>query len=386
MEQLLYRIWLSRLRLSSAAAEIYRRNFTGAAALYHASEKTIEELFPDKDAARLKKRSLSNAEDIVKKCRKMGVRIMARGDEDYPDCLDNIYDPPEVLYILGELPNVDEELSVAMVGTRKASRYGTECARRIAKELASMGVCIVTGIAEGIDSESAGAALNAGGTAIAVLGTAIDKVYPKWNYRLQEAVARAGAVVSEHPPGAVTEKQDFAARNRIISGLSKGVVIIQAPEKSGSLITAARATEQGRDVFVVPGNIDDAGFSGSNRLIREGAQLITCAADIIEEYMGLYQLKVVKSSGKPRKSHQFTTKKDVDNKIGMEYSDLKPRQTSGVGETEQAILDAVSEGAVYPDMIIERLGGDAPQILGAITMLQMEGYLDELPDGSYRLI
>lgn len=213
--------------------------------------------------------------------REAGVTLLTWDDQEYPERLKTIYDPPPTLYVLGELSPRDE-WSVALVGTRRASVYGKEVARVLATELARAGVTVISGLARGIDEQAHRAALAAGGRTIAVLGSGLDVIYPYDNRRLAEEIAGSGAVVSEYALGTQPEASNFPPRNRIISALSRGVVVVEAGEQSGALITADFAAEQGRDVFAVPGNIFQRGSVGSNRLIRDGAQPILDASDLLE--------------------------------------------------------------------------------------------------------
>lgn len=309
-------------------------------------------------------------------------------DADYPDRLRNIYDAPLVLYVKGELPPVDDSPCIAVVGTRKAHPYGQRCARKFGGDLARCGGVVVSGLAEGIDSAAISAALEAGGQVIGVLGTGVDVVFPAWNGELQDAVAKRGALISEYPPGTRGSRINFPQRNRIISGLSVGVVVIEAPEKSGALITANRASEQGRDVYVVPGNIDDPGFVGSNLLIRDGAILATNAWDIIAGYRWQFPdriqrrdsrmqavIEAVKGIAEPGKGKisAADAKKSVDKPKHKEYIDMKADEQLSPGEL--AILRALSDGAKQTEELIEITGAEASDMLSDLTMLELEGYV-----------
>jgi DNA processing protein len=211
-----------------------------------------------------------------------GIDLVTTADAGYPPRLRKIFDPPAVLYFRGRLP-ADDKL-VAVVGARRASAYGKNAAALLAQELAEAGFGVVSGAARGIDSAAHEGALTAKGYTIAVLGCGVDVVYPPENGRLLERIAESGAVVSEYWPGTAPQAQFFPVRNRIISGLSLGVTVVEAAEKSGSLITADLALEQGRDVFAVPGSIFAAGSKGTHRLLKQGAKLVESAGDILEEY------------------------------------------------------------------------------------------------------
>jgi DNA processing protein len=215
------------------------------------------------------------------KVEKAGVQVLTWEDSRYPQRLLNINDPPALLYLRGELLPTDD-WAVAMVGTRKASAYGREAARTLATDLARAGVTIISGLARGIDAQAHRAALDAGGRTIAVLGSGVDIIYPWENHKLAEEIVAHGALLSEYALGAPPEASNFPPRNRIISGLSCGVIVVEAGEQSGALITADSAADQGRDVFAVPGSIFQRGSVGTNRLIRDGATPVLSANDVLE--------------------------------------------------------------------------------------------------------
>lgn len=222
--------------------------------------------------------------DVIKLAetwKRKNINICTLDDIEYPFLLRNIFNPPYVFYYRGTLPS--EQMLLAIVGSRKASPYGKNVARMLSSNLAAGGIGIVSGAARGIDSAAHQGALSAGYT-IAVLGCGVDVVYPPENGKLIDAVAERGAVISEYPPGTLAHAGFFPARNRIINGLSKGVIVVEAGERSGALITAEWALDEGRDVFAVPGSIFSATSRGTHKLIKQGAKLIESAADILEEY------------------------------------------------------------------------------------------------------
>ncbi|MGC9399818.1 MAG: DNA-processing protein DprA [Anaerolineae bacterium] len=242
------------------------------------------------EAAGLDQRSLNNLlkvrrqvdlEQVQRKVEKEGVHVLTWESADYPKLLQQIPDPPPVLYVKGELTPADE-WAVAMVGTRKATAYGKEVARQLSDELARNHVTVVSGLARGIDGVAHRAALEAGGRTIAVLGCGVDRVYPPEHRKLAREIITNGALISDYPLGTRPEGKNFPPRNRIISGLSQGVVVVEAGLRSGALITADFAADQGRDVFAVPGNIFSPASQGCNRLLREGASVVTEGRDILE--------------------------------------------------------------------------------------------------------
>ncbi|GAB4566451.1 MAG: DNA-processing protein DprA [Anaerolineae bacterium] len=228
----------------------------------------------------LETRSTISLEDELARVERAGVRVLTWESPDYPRNLRPLEDAPPVLYVLGELLPRDE-WAVAIVGTRRATPYGREAARRLAGDLAERGVTVVSGLARGIDAVAHQAALDAGGRTLAVLGSGVDVIYPPEHRKLARAIRQAGALISEYPLGTEPESGNFPPRNRIISGLSRGVIVVEAGIKSGALITARYAAEQGRDVFAVPGNIFQRGSSGTNKLIQDGAQVALSAEDVL---------------------------------------------------------------------------------------------------------
>ncbi len=238
------------------------------------SDKVIENL--------VMLRTSINLDQVWEQLEIKGINALIQTDEDYPRRLQDLDQPPPVIFLLGEL-TPDDEWSVAVVGTRRVTAYGRQVAEDVAGTLARNGITVISGLARGVDSIAHQAALEAGGRTIAVLGSGLDRIYPPENRRLAEQIAGKGALISDYPPGTPPEASNFPPRNRLISGLSLAVVIIEAGQTSGALITAAFAADQGREVFAVPGNITSPGSKGTNRLIRDGAQPLLHPEQILEE-------------------------------------------------------------------------------------------------------
>ena len=218
------------------------------------------------------------------------IKTISKNNDSYPSLLKEISAPPSKIFLLGSLPE-NKEIKIAIVGTRKATGTGKIIAQKLAAELSSLGIIIVSGLAMGIDSSAHQGALDAGGKTIAVLANGLDKIYPAQNKNLAKKILEyKGALVSEYPPGTPPYPNQFLERNRIISGLCQAIIVIEAPDRSGSLATARHALEQGREVFIIPGPIDHPNYSGSHKLIRDGARLITSAENIFED-LGLENLK-----------------------------------------------------------------------------------------------
>lgn len=233
-------------------------------------------------------KELDEAYDIEKYCARRGISILKYGEPDYPKLLMSLSNPPVILYAKGMIKNLNEKVSISVVGMRKLTEYGRRSAYKIGYELSAAGAVVVGGLAYGIDAVGACGALDAGGRAIAVLGGGIDNVYPKEHKKLLDQIAKNGMVLSEYPPLMASQPQNFPIRNRIISGLSHGTFVVEADHRSGSLITANDAILQGRHVFALPGNVDSKTSDGTNSLIKSGAIPVTCAADILENYRYIY--------------------------------------------------------------------------------------------------
>jgi len=285
-----------------------------------------------------------------------GARVVAWSDEAYPRQLREIPDPPLVLAVRGTL--VDDEPAVAVVGTRQASEYGRRIAAEIASGLAGVGVTVVSGLASGIDGTAHQAALAAGGRTVAVFGTGIDRVYPRWHRELAESIVGQGALVSEFPCGAEPMKFHFPRRNRVISGLALGTVVVEAAEESGSLITAKFAVEQNRDVFAVPGPADAPRHRGPNRLIREGARLITCAKDVLEELLPALAPRL------------------VERRAAAAEASLTP--------SERRVFEAVGPDGGHVDEVIRRTAAPAPAVLETLLALELRGLVHQLPGKRFR--
>lgn len=234
-------------------------------------------------AAKIRSLDLKDVERELILAKKYNLKILTPEDKEYPVNLKYIFDPPILLYVKGEIRKEDA-LSLAIIGSRRASFYGLSCAEKFSAELASRGFTIVSGMARGVDSSAHRAALRQGGRTIAVMGSGFGHIYPQENRRLAEDIAQSGAVISEFPIDALPLRQNFPQRNRVISGLSLGVLVVEAARNSGALITADFALEQGREVFALPGKVDSDNSFGTNSLIKQGAKLVADADDILEEF------------------------------------------------------------------------------------------------------
>ena len=329
----------------------------------------------------LLRHDLSAAEETLSDCAKAGLQVLTYDSPLYPRRLKAIYDPPIVLYYRGNLPDFDKLPTIGVVGTRHPSVYGRQAAKRLGGEIAAAGGLVVSGLAEGIDGAAMEAALSAGFPAVGVLGCGADVVYPRKHKALFQETERLGCILSEYAPGSPPLGWHFPRRNRIISGLSCGVVVVEAPERSGSLLTAKHALEQGRDVFVVPGNVDMESFRGSNRLLRSGAIAVSSGRDVMEEYDLLYPEKLLPKKGldKPKKAEkqepkpeapEILKKKTIDNGNPPPYSGQNDI-LQGLSADEQTVMTAIGTGIESVDDVIAQTGLPSGKVLGILTMLEI---------------
>ena len=374
----IYSVWLSELKgLSYAARRVIKERSLSPEQLF---PKTAEELrgvkaFSDKDISILADKDISEAERIINDCARQGIKVLGFGEEDYPRMLADTADPPLALYVKGKLPDTQDIPAIALVGTRNPSEYGLKMAERIGSQLAEEGALIVSGLSSGIESAGARSALSAGGTVIAVLGTEIAKAPRDYS----EKICKKGALVSEYAPGTKTQKSFFRARNRIGSGLSAGVVAIEAPLGSGTLLYVAEAIEQGRDIFAVPGNADSPKSEGTNEMIKNGAKAVTCGNDIMEEYRIRYKGRLKALPANTDKTPDLSPAlkhgdKSVDKKEERGYIDLSDYLKS-LSVNQLAIISAIESPGTGVDDIIERSGLPAASVLSDLTILQIKGFV-----------
>ena len=432
MSMLKYYVWLAtRRNLGSATAGRVLRHFGTVESAFFSSEEELRRV-PDirrDEVTALLDRNLAGASGILADCAQLGHRIITIQDAEYPERLRNIYDPPIVLYVKGRLPTIDEEAVIGVVGTRSCTPYGLKQAEDCGYELARRGLIVATGMAKGVDAAAALGALRGGGAVIGLLGCGLDIVYPpgKRSEQLHEDVAAVGALISEYPPGTPVHGTNFPIRNRILSGISVGVVVVEAPLRSGALITASRALEQGRDVFAMPGNVDSAASAGANALLRDGAIPMMTAGDIVEEYAELFPMRIKRGvmrkipldkklenrliadiSEKHAKKTAASAQKSLDNPVPSNYNNSgKPISKTEDAEKQAAaaesvamtltgaektvfnalrrLLDSSSEARVHLDDIIVASELEAAAALGAMTMLEIDGAVEAHGGGYYGL-
>lgn len=394
MSNLKYWLWLTQRKgLAGQNAQRVLEHFGSPESAYFADRGEYELLdgLPAETVRSLEDKSLQRADQILGDCDRLGIRILTRQDAAYPERLAAIHQPPMVLYMKGRPVTFDEEAAVAIVGTRGATPYGIQTAANLSMELTRSGALIVSGIAEGIDTAAIRGALNAGGSVVSVLAGGIDVIYPKENRFLFQDVAAVGTLISENPPGTEPWGSLFPVRNRIISGLSVGVIAVESGRIGGTLHTVNHALEQNREVFAVPGPIGAPMSEGTNRLIQEGtAKLIMGADDVLCELIDRFPDRLRWKPPMPEetaeqrretaaaaaknsaKKDQAPVEKEVDIPPEVEYIS-KEKLT----EDQQAVLLALGAGQFRADDLVEQTQIEARRVLSALTILQVQGYVTE---------
>ena len=424
----LYHIWLQlALGFSHQYTGDILRNYGSVDEFYQAGEREwrLCGLFSTQQLEKLLSVPLTKAESIWARCRREGIRVAAFGDPGYPARLKNIQDPPPVIYWKGAEMSIDREVCIAMVGTRHTSAYGADIASRLGYGLARSGAVVVSGGAVGIDTAAHMGALAAQGRTIAVLGCGICYPYLKKNQTMREKICERGALVSEYPPDEPPVPYYFPVRNRIISGLSLGTVVVEAGQKSGSLITATRALEQGRDLFSVPGSILSPTSNGTKHLIQNGAKPVTNIKDILEEYCQIYPDKLLlKNTEIPmediavpsqRKSREeFFPRRPLSNLFEEEpmpqikgrvpqkdgayptaekktaaphevepFSEPLDRGLPELSEAAGRLFNLLKEEPQQIDDLAVQAGLSISELLGAATELELEGLMEAKPGKRY---
>lgn len=397
MSNIVYWIWLGEKHLGVKARRALFQRFDSPKDIYFADRAALADIEMSKaEHEALLDKDLKAAERIIARCAEENVSILTLQDAAYPERLRNIPDVPCVLYVKGHLPAVDTEPVIGVVGTRKCTPYGQKMAYKLGYEIAAGGGTVVTGLAEGADSRAAEGALRAGGKVIGVLGTAINVVFPSFNRRLFEDVAAAGAIISEYPPDTPGNKLYFPIRNRIIAGLSLGVVIAEAPKRSGALITARHALESGRDVFAVPANVDAPNAKGSNDLLREGAIYAGSGWDVLKEYQAQFPDKISEKGKKamPEELQPNVEKPEDKAAPGKGFFKLRvpvrraerkseggesvlAEQLEGLTENQLKIVAVMKKPSMHVDDIIDLSALPASTVLSELTMLQIKGFVTQ---------
>ncbi len=407
-----YWIWLATCEgLSRKSAVRIVEHFGSPKAAMFADEEEYALVPGLRQAERetLRQKDLSRAERILDDCMQKGIQVLTYADAAYPERLRQLEDAPLVLYWTGRLPAFDSLPVIGVVGTRNATAYGLKIARRLGYQIGQAGGVVVSGMAKGIDALATEGCLGAGQTAVGVLGCGVDVVYPWDNRSLFKDMQQLGCLLSEYAPGTEPKGEHFPIRNRIISGLGLGVLVVEAPERSGSLITARLALEQGRDVYAVPGPIDTDAFAGSNGLIQQGAMLVTCGWDVLAGYAHRFGARLKKpeggivmdltqkdlrqsknpaqtdnsteytaekKSGKSEENGENAAEKGIDSPQNKPYSDLES-VIAELSADERSIVYHLLEGPMQADELVVRTGLTAAKVMAAMTMLQVRGLAEQ---------
>ena len=435
-ENTLYWLWLAE-KCGIASKQFGRiiEKYDDPFDVYRLSEDEIEQLEGINGALRAKlcEKDLEGSYSILKYCKENRVDIISYGDSRYPARLKNIEDAPILLYCLGHFPDFNSALCIGIVGTRKMSEYGKQSAYKIGYELSSAGAIVVSGMALGVDGAAASGALSAVGRTVAVLGCGISVVYPKEHKKLMEEISRKGAVITEYPPTEAPHGHNFPKRNRIISGLCQGVLVVEGAAGSGALITARRAIDQGREVFALPGKIDESNSEGPNELIREGAYPALCSDDILRHYDFLYHdvidyskhtkakrkvargdadaalrkygvgSRVLKFANDPKPQEPAQTQTPDEESFVLEetreeeqtptdqastekresMADNSAELLAGLDETTRRVFESLPiDKAVSPDALAAA-GIGVGEAITSLTMLELCGLVSSLPGGLY---
>ncbi len=440
----LFWIWLAEAL--GCASKHFRRLtelYDNPYEIFHAEDSEIERIpyLTERVISALENKDLEPASRILDACQREGIEILPYADARYPILLREIEAPPVVLYCRGRLPDWNRRLCIGMVGTRHMSAYGMHTAYKLSYELTQAGALVVSGMATGIDGVSAAAAMEAGGETVAVLGCGADVIYPKHHAPLYRSILEKGAILSEYPPGTPPASFRFPVRNRLISGLSQGTVVVEAGMGSGSLITAKDAILQGRDVFALPANIGSRGAEGTNGLIRDGARLALSTADVLEPYRYVYaqelrgeeaspapptDLHRLESYGvieltpptkegpppadppapiphserrqrrassvkgeraEPRGSKTQSEKREPMPSSRASGTEARPSAVSGTPEgltpVQLAVLAAIPDGEAVSADLFRQLEHPYGDTIAALTMLEIMGLVEKLPGGLY---
>lgn len=394
MAELEYWLWLTtRKGLGPAGALTVIDHFITPERAYYGEREDYDALpLPPFARESLLDKSMDGANKILGDCDRLGVRVMTFQDAGYPQRLRQIGVPPVVLYIRGKTFRFDEEPAIGVVGMRRSTQAGRGRAERFGMELAANGALVVSGIAEGIDCCAVRGALKGGGPAVSVLAGGVDVPFPWENRYLFEDVAAAGALISEYPPGTPHKGSHFNPRNRILSGLCVGVLAVECESTGGTMLTVNHALEQGREVYAVPVGLDEQCARGTNRLIRERkAKLAERAEDILEDFAELFPAKLAALAPLSRSVAEARLSAPREDKPVPEppkkaesapsARELIPReqQKSRFTDDELAILATAARSALTADELVEKTQIPAKRVLSALTMLQVQGAVEERP-------
>lgn len=399
---LLYWIWFAQLnKIPVLLKQAMLRHFHDPEEIYHSEEASLAAVQGMTETAiqALEDKDLVPAQKILEECEQKGIGILTLHDRSYPNRLRNTADAPVVLYFKGKLPDWNAQPVIGIVGTRKASSYGMSTAARFGKQIAACGALVISGGASGIDTMAMKGALEAGKPVAAVLGCGVDVVFPSENRFLFDQVTEEGCLLSEYPPRTKALGWHFPERNRIITGISNGLLVVEAPEKSGAMISARWALDQGREVFAVPGNVDVASCAGSNALLQDRAMPALSGWDVVKDYAVLWpdvvQKRTTEFVGAPSTNvaqrpmklqypGSEADKKAIDKEEKSTYSVLNSKKAA-LSEQEQTVFALIGQEPIAIDELIARTKMSAGAVKAILTRLTIKGLTVNLPGGRVSL-
>ena len=386
-ERTVYWVWLQQALGAGARVDDLLGAFPTAEALYRSTdlERRLSGVLTAKQLAKLERATLVDAAAIADRCAALGQTIVTPEDDVYPALLRSLPDLPLALYVRGDLSCLRDTLSVAVVGSRDASLYSLGVARSLAGDLARAGAVVVSGCALGVDGAAHEGVLEAGGKTVGVLGCGLDTPYLRSHAALRENVAKSGALLSEYPPGTKALPAHFPLRNRVISGLSAGTVVIEAGEKSGSLITARFAAEQGRDVFGVPGDLTSIHFTGVHALIRDGAKPVFSARDILQEYAWVYDDLQLEALSDRLRVPEPTQPSPAAKPAEPKQVPCRKPPTADLSADARTVYDAMGVDALYTDDLVRATKLGPNRVFTALTELEIFGFIQMVEGKRYRI-
>lgn len=392
-----YWIWLQQALGDGVIFKPIIEEFGGAEGLYNANimEWRMSSTLSPRQVYRLEKTDIADADKVIETCEKNSWKVISYDHPDYPQRLREIINPPAVLYVDGEMPDIDNTVVIGIVGTRRASEYAVKVCEIMSKGIAECSALVVSGGALGIDSAAHSAAMAAGGKTVAVLGCGLGANYLMQNKNLRERIKRNGALITEFPPFTPAAKHTFPLRNRIISGLSLGVLVVEAGVKSGSLITAKYALEQGRDVFAVPGSVLAQDFAGTNKLIDDGAYVVTQPVQLLSNYSERFNLDLskVKSVSALMKeladpAANVSHREDIYSFDRLEEgraARMKREQNiTGLSNEEKNVYDILPDTFTHIDILAQNSSLSQGQLLAALTKLELLDLAESASGGRFK--
>lgn len=390
-ENTVYWAWLSMALGAAARVDEIIACYPSPKDIYEAdrTSRIVSGVFSRPQIDRLEKTPLKNAQVALETCRRNGWKVYTPDDSEYPELLRNLIDMPLVLYVDGDISYVNSSVCVGVVGTRKPSYESIEISRRICGAMAAMNAVVVSGGALGIDSAAHEGALAANGKTVCVMGCGLGYGYLRENEPLRKRISQSGALVTEYPPLSGVTRASFPERNRIISGMSMGVLVVEAGERSGSLITARKANEQGRDIFAIPGSILNSAYTGVNRLIRDGATVVTCAEDIIGGYEMMYPDRVNSRVQPPQmifEEVELVKAKIEKETLAVSVPQAPKKIPENLDSDSLAVYSLFKDEPIHADEICAMSGLPASKVLNALMTLEIENLIKATEGKCYELV